>query len=221
MTHYRTTTDILRDIADLETDQERVAALRKAPRWTRDLLRFAFSENIEIDLPKHRLRVDEIQPSAFVETRRMERVSVETSCGDALAIESAKLERLFAKGAHATLTSKRRLELWTDILERADEEERSILESIRLYRDLPADLSSITPELVRSAHPGLLERPVTPVPLAEPYAMTPGILSPTPGDIDPSAISVRPVPAPTRVVDDAGAIHSPEYDRAMSMIRWG
>jgi hypothetical protein len=218
MTHYRTTTDILRDIADLPDAQARVAALRKAPRWTRDLLRFTFSENIEIDLPKHRIRVDEVTPRAFVETRRMERVGAETSCGDALAIESAKLERLFAKGGHATLTSKRRLELWTDILERSDPEERSILESVRIYRDLPADLAGITPDIVREAHPGLLERPVQQSVLAEQYQCAPGLMSPTSDDIDPSRVG--PAPAP-RVAGPDGTVHSPEYDRAMSMIRWG
>ena len=106
MTHYRTTTDILRDIANIEDDRARIAALRKAPRWTRDLLRFTFAENIEIDLPKHRIRVDDVTPRAFVETRRMERVGAETSCGDALAIESAKLERLFAKGGPPGASSR-------------------------------------------------------------------------------------------------------------------
>jgi hypothetical protein len=220
MTHYRTTTDILRDISDLPTDEERIAALRKAPRWTRDLLRFAFSECIEIALPKHRIRVDDVTPRAFVETRRMERAGAETSCGDALAIESSKLERLFAKGAHATLTSKRRLELWTDILERADPEERSILESVRIYRDLPADLAGITPDIVREAHPGLLERPVQQSVLAEQYQCAQGLMSPTPDDADPSHVSEGPAPA-TRVAGPDGTVHSPEYDRALAAIRWG
>jgi hypothetical protein len=218
MTHYRTTTDILRDIADLPDAQARVAALRKAPRWTRDLLRFTFSENIEIDLPSHRIRVDEVTPRAFVETRRMERVGAETACGDALAIESAKLERLFAKGGHATLTSKRRLELWTDILERSDPEERSILESVRIYRDLPADLAGITPDIVREAHPGLLERPVVVAAPAESYECGPGLLSPAPDDVDPSRVGHAPAP---RVAGPDGTVHSPEYDRALAAIRWG
>jgi hypothetical protein len=46
--------EILNDIAELVHDNDIVDALRRSPRWIRDLLRFAFSDDIA--LPREPLR---------------------------------------------------------------------------------------------------------------------------------------------------------------------
>jgi hypothetical protein len=156
----------------------------------RELLVFAYGDH-EIALPTGRMSTTPITFRAFVEGRD-ERMAVESSCGDLLATEAGKFRRLFVRGGHPTLTDKRRLELWRDILERVNGVECELLESIRMTRELPGDLSRITRELVEQAFPGLLEAPVGQEPPAEQYACTSGLLGTIPGEADPSAVVEAP-----------------------------
>jgi hypothetical protein len=100
----RSVSQLLTDIASLPTDQEMIAALRRTPRFIHALLQFAFGDH-EIALPvTSPLNPDTITPRALVQDPRygregrMNYVSSFTSCGDMLAIESAKLRRLFVRG---------------------------------------------------------------------------------------------------------------------------
>jgi hypothetical protein len=186
----RFTIEILEDIASLPHDDQVIDALRHAPRFVRELLVFAYGDH-EIALPTGRMSTTPITFRAFVEGRD-ERMAVESSCGDLLATEAGKLRKLYVRGGHPTLTDKRRLELWRDTLERVNEAERELLESIRMTRELPGDLARITRELVEQAFPGLLEAPVDqPLP-TEPYRCNPGILGTIPGEAAPSAVADPP-----------------------------
>jgi hypothetical protein len=70
--------------------------------------------------------------------------------------------------------------------------ECELLETIRMSRELPGDLSRITRELVEQAFPGLLEAPVDqPLP-TENYRCAPGLLGTIPGEADPSAVVEAP-----------------------------
>lgn len=128
-------------------------ALRHSPRWIRDLLRFAYG-NHEIALKTGPMNIGpSITPQAFVENRRMESFAVELSCTDLLATGCPKLLRLFAVGGHATLTEKRRHELWADIVSRLPEDEAVLMESIRRTRTLPGDSSASPPSWCRRRSP--------------------------------------------------------------------
>jgi hypothetical protein len=193
----RSVSQLLTDIASLPTDQEMIAALRRTPRFIRALLQFAFGDH-ELALPKTPpLNPDAITTDAFVQDPRygregrMNYVSSWTSCGDMLAIESAKLRRLFVRGVHPTITDKKRWSIWRDIIDRCEPDEVGILESIRVNRALPVPMSRISKELVRDAFPGLLEIPVVPENPAEPYSCLPGIIAPTTDDADPSRVLDR------------------------------
>jgi hypothetical protein len=207
----RSVHQLLSDIASLPTDMEVIEALRKTPRFVHALLQFAFGDH-ELALPNTPpLNPDTITTKAFVDNPRygregrMNYVSSWTSCGDMLAIESAKLRRLFVRGVHPTITDKKRWSIWRDIIDRCEPDEVEILESIRVNRALPGPMSRISKELVRDTFPGLLEMPVVFENPAEPYSCLPGIMSPTADDADPSRVLERAAAAAERPAgnDDA------------------
>jgi hypothetical protein len=77
--------------------------------------------------------------------------------GCTLRDSTHKLVKLFAKGVHPTLTDKRRLALWMDIIERLPQEERALMETIRRDRVIPG----IPRAVVDVAFPGMLEERAT------------------------------------------------------------
>jgi hypothetical protein len=140
----RSISQVLAEIAALPDDEARVAALRAGPRGLRELLHFAFGRH-EIDLPTgDNIGIQPIPIDAYAENARGADHMVDF---DLLHAEAFKLMRLFAKGAHPTLTSKRRLELYKDIVERLAADEQLLLEEIRRHRRTP--FAAITAELSR------------------------------------------------------------------------
>jgi hypothetical protein len=135
---------ILRGIAELGDDQI-IDALRKTPRAVRAILYFCYGKH-ELALPTE--HIDPIDPA-----RAFTRDEGVLGDDDLLHAESHKLVRLFVRGVHATLTDKRRLELWTDILERLPQAERALMETIRRDRVIPG----IPRAVVDVAFPGMLE----------------------------------------------------------------
>jgi hypothetical protein len=219
----RSVHQLLSDIAALPTDLEVIEALRRTPRFIHALLQFAFGDH-ELALPKTPpLNPDAITTDAFVQDPRygregrMNYVSSWTSCGDMLAIESAKLRRLFVRGVHPTITDKKRWSIWPDIIDRCEPDEVEILESIRVSRTLPGEMSRIDKELVRDAFPGLLEMPVVPENPAEPYSCLPGIMAPTTDDMDPSRVLERAAAATERPARNDDAARQ-RYDEVYSKL---
>jgi hypothetical protein len=142
---------------------EMVAALRASPRALKELLHFAFGRH-EVDLPTgDNIGIQSIPIDAYAENARG---ADHVEDFDLLHAEAFKLKRLFAKGAHPPLTSKRRLELYKDIVERLAADERELLEEIRRHRRTP--FPAITAELVARAWPGLLDEEPRAQSVAEP-----------------------------------------------------
>jgi hypothetical protein len=141
---------ILKSIAEVGDDQI-IDALRKAPRAVRAILYFCYG-NHELALPTEHIDVTPIDPA-----RAFTRDEFILGDDDLLHAESHKLVRLFVRGVHATLTDKRRLELWTDILERLPQAERALMETIRRDRVI----LGIPRSAVDIAFPGMLEEKLT------------------------------------------------------------
>ena len=186
-------------------DEARVAALRAGPRALRELLHFAFGRH-EVDLPTgDNIGIQPIPIDAYAENARG---ADHLADFDLLHAEAFKLMRLFAKGAHPTLTSKRRLELYKDIVERLAADERELLEEIRRHRRTP--FAAITAELVEAARPGLLDE----APRVQPVAEGPrydGVLWGPP-----------PVAAPATPVDAIARSEAQRrYDEIYSRLKFG
>ena len=195
----RTVLDIITGIAALPTDAERVDALRASPLQVKQILYMVFGP-VEMDLPRGEIRFTPISTRAWSELS-------EAPDDDLLASEAPRLLRIFAQGVHPALTSRRRLELFLDILERVPRGEADLLLAMKDKR-LPEGLSAITREAVDEAWPGLLE--TVPVPerdVATGYEQF--SKSRIEGPVSP--------PAPVRT-----ARREPnEADRLWARIRWG
>lgn len=139
---------ILKQIANAPSEEAAIEALRKAPRAVSILLHFAYGPH-EFDLPKGHIPFTRIDPRAFVE----DNTDGDT---DLFMGEVFKLHRLFVEGIHPTLTSKRRLELWRDVLARVGSDESRVLEVIRRERYVP--LKYLDRDVVEKAFPGLLNQ---------------------------------------------------------------
>jgi hypothetical protein len=220
--------EILRDISALPEDRM-IDALRHAGNDVWVILYLAYGDHVELALPKVApWRVDRITHRSFVEGY-LEHVNAQTAAGDLLSSETRKMVRLYVRGAHPTLTDKRRLELWIETLQRLNDEEIELLESIRVHRKLPEGLDRITESVVRTALPGLLETPVPQERHAVEYQTTPGILSPIPGELDPSqVVEVRTAEQPSRPAAELPALHEQasnaakrRYDEVYSWMRFG
>jgi hypothetical protein len=179
---HRTLVQILRAVAEQATEHDRVESLRRVPRQIRELLRFTFGDH-SVALPDGDVDVAPIPARAW---RDQDAGGVGDD--DLLLNECPKLIRLFAVGGHATLSAKRRLELWRDILERLPADERDLLEHIRLHRCFPSVLNRITRRAVDAAFPGLCEAPVVQASTPR-YECLPGVL-------EPQQILDRPEPRP-------------------------
>jgi hypothetical protein len=131
MNTHRTILAIIRDVAALPDETQKVIALTKSPRAIRSILHFVYG-NHTIALPDGQVDVDPIPTTAW-----LRREAGGPGDDDLLALEAPKLARIFTAEGNPNLTPKRRREIWTDILERASLEERDILEVIRIERVVP------------------------------------------------------------------------------------
>ena len=195
----RTVLDIITGITALPTE-EMAGALRAAPLQVLQILYLAYGP-VEMDLPRGEI------PFTPISTRAWAGVN-EVPGDDLLAIEGPRLLRLFGRGVHPTLTNRRRLELFTDILERLTRPEADLLLAVK-DKGLPENLSAITREVVDEAWPGLLETvPVPEVGVAREYEQW------SSGAYEESPVSpVTPVEVPRREPNEA--------DRLWARIRWG
>jgi hypothetical protein len=198
---HRTVNQILHAVAECGTEQERVDALRRVPRQIRELLRFTFGDH-ELALPDGDIELAPISARSWRDTD-----SGGVGDDDLLLNECRKLVKLFAVGGHATLTPKRRLELWKDILERLSSEERELLEHVRQYRALPPILNRITRRTVERAFPGLCQEPVVPE-VVQGYECLPG-------SMEPQKILERPEPRSQALARTL----SPEEEHYMALMR--
>jgi hypothetical protein len=168
-------------------------------------LHFAFGRH-EIDLPTgDNIEIQPIPIDAYAENARAQD---HVDDFDLLHAEAFKLMRLFAKGAHPTLTSKRRLELYKDIVERLAADERELLEEIRRHRRTP--FAAITAELVEAAWPGLLDEEPRAQPTAEGPKYEGALWGPPP--ITAAAAPVDPV---------AKSDAQRRYDEVYSRLKFG
>jgi hypothetical protein len=135
---------ILRDIASQPTADAIIFGIRESPRAVKQLLLFTFGPHI-IDLPTEHIDVVPISTKAYTQQ------NVDGD-DDLLMSECPRLLRIFAKGVNPHLTSKRRLEIYKDFLERADRDSAEILMSAVRFRRLPSpEYDAITPEIVRAS----------------------------------------------------------------------
>jgi hypothetical protein len=220
--------EIIREISKLPENQM-IDALRHAGNDVWVILYLTYGDHVELALPTTPSgRVARITHRAWVEGY-MEHVNAQTACGDLLSSETRKMVRLYVRGGHPTLTDKRRFQLWVETLQRLNEDEIELLESIRVHRKLPEGLDRITEEVVRTALPGLLETPVPQEHQPVGYQTTPGILSPIPGELDPSqVVEVRTAEQPSRPATSLPTLHErasdvakQRYDEVYSRMRFG
>jgi hypothetical protein len=148
--NQRMVSTILKSIAEVGDDQI-VGALRKAPRAVQAILYFCYG-NHAFALPTEHIDVTPIDPA-----RAFTRDEGILGDDDVLARDAHKLVKLFVKGVHPTLTDKRRLDLWMDIVERLSQEERALMETIRRDRVIPG----VPRAVVDVAFPGMLEEKPT------------------------------------------------------------
>jgi hypothetical protein len=146
---YRFMSDIVRDIGNLDCEEEQVEALRKSPKAVRDLCHFCYGAH-EIDLPTGPLWFTPIDVDAFVTSPH---IADHMPDEDLLCTEAPKLVKLFAVGV-SSLTSKQRFRIFADICERVEPAAQELLHSIRCTRQLPG----IPREVVEQAFPGLLNQ---------------------------------------------------------------
>jgi hypothetical protein len=154
--------------------------------------------NFVLDLPKDgNLSPPPIPTEAYTERP-------ELGDEDLLHREIPKLVRLFAKEVHPTLTSKRRIELWCELLARLPAGERSLMEHIRTHRSLP--FTKISSGIVEMAFPDMLDTP------PEPDKPVPGITYGPSTMTNPTPIAERPAPQAARAM-------SPEEARYAALMR--
>jgi hypothetical protein len=199
---HRTIHGILRDVAGIEDRDERIAALRSAPRVVRNLLYFAYG-NYKLALPDGSLSYTPISPRAFSEEHAM------PVDHDLLAREN--LVRLFSREMLTGMDAKKRLSIWLDVMNRLPADERDTLDHVRRHRALP--WPSLSSSVVRAALPGLLDQEVAPE--RAPEGITYGFENSIP-DADAPRTIEPPSPAAPRELT-AGERH---YQELMARMGW-
>jgi hypothetical protein len=226
---HRNLSAVLQGIAMIQDQEERIAELRKAPAEIKQFLYFVLG-NFDLDIPKEgNFNYRPIPPEAFSEDPAL-------GDEDLLAHFVPKLVRLFSREVHPTLTSKRRLQLWLELVERLPESERTIMDYARKFRALP--WPSLSRGVVASAFPDMLDKaperdaPVpgieyppsmmdNPIPIHDPAApaqapapQAPRHLNPAPHDYNERmrnlGFAVTPAPAPYPGALPPGIEHPPD-----------
>jgi hypothetical protein len=140
---YSTIYEVLTEVAHLSTTADVISALAQCPRSLKDLLRFAYAD--DIDLPTHPLpQIESISPKAFAEDRF---APVDL---DLLSHESGKLKKLFCRSGQP-LPPEKRISLWCQIVTRLAPQECELMESIRTQHRLPEQFSTISRGAVEDA----------------------------------------------------------------------
>jgi hypothetical protein len=131
MQTHRFIWQIIRDIAALPDETQKVLALIKSPGAIRSILHFVYG-NHTFALPEGQIDVVPIPMKAW-----LDRDAGGPGDDDLLALEASRMSRIFTVEGNPNLVPKRRREIWMDILERASPEERDLLETIRFERVVP------------------------------------------------------------------------------------
>jgi hypothetical protein len=142
---HRTLYHILKGIAEIEDRDERISALKRAPRVVRDFLYWVYG-NYRLDLTRDDIGYVPVPTSAFAEGPAL---------GDEDLMGATNFLRLFSREVLPNLSSRRRHEIWVQLLERLPADERSLLDHVRRHRALP--WPSLSSAVVRSAFPGVME----------------------------------------------------------------
>ena len=135
---YRTTFEVLEQLAQAHSTAELLSALRhpKLPRSVREVLRFAHAGD-DIDLPRHELAIEPIPPRAFVEDRGA------PFDLDLLGLEAGKLHKLYCKSGQP-LSREKRTSLWLDFVSRLSEPERTFMENVRVHHKPPPEFAMLS-----------------------------------------------------------------------------
>jgi hypothetical protein len=131
MQTHRFIWQIIRDIAALPDETQKVIALLKSPPAIRSILHFVYG-NHTFALPEGQIDLDPIPTKAW-----LDRDAGGPGDDDLLALEASRMSRIFTVEGNPNLVPKRRREIWMDILERASPEERDLLETISFERVVP------------------------------------------------------------------------------------